>query len=223
MTEYQPPQHRPTPYQRPQVPPGSSAPQQPWSGTEPAALIASQPYNSAEQSYYGQAPYGAPHHIQEAPFAPPPTVGTPATVSVRKAWLWAGLTAGVVLVAVAGTVGFVLGHGSGAAAAAAASSSAQDVRLSKAFNACKSEDDAHTMQLGDGGRTIIVDTRNEYTSTQGVECVWSELKTPQSIVANVGATTAMMGEQSAQSDGISYRWSYHPDNGLNMVITTNPQ
>jgi hypothetical protein len=29
----------------------------------------------------------------------------------------------------------------------------------------------------------------------------------------------MMGEQTATNNGITYRWSYHPDNGLNMVIT----
>lgn len=217
MTEYQPPQQRPTPYQRPPVPQGSPAVQQPWSSEGSAA----QPYGSAQQTYYDQSQYGASHYAPEATVAPTPAAGAPATVALRKAWLWSGLAAGVVLVVAAGAVGFVLGHGSGTAAAAAASSSAQDARLSKAFNACESEDDAHTMQLGDGGRTIVVDTRNQYTSTQGVECVWSQLKTPQSIIANVGATTAMMGEQSAQSDGISYRWSYHPDNGLNMVITTN--
>jgi hypothetical protein len=29
----------------------------------------------------------------------------------------------------------------------------------------------------------------------------------------------MMGQQTAQESGLNYRWSYHPDNGLNMVIT----
>ena len=29
----------------------------------------------------------------------------------------------------------------------------------------------------------------------------------------------MMGVQRGEDDGIHYGWSYHPDNGLNMVIT----
>ena len=35
----------------------------------------------------------------------------------------------------------------------------------------------------------------------------------------MGRTTAMMGVQDAKADGVEYSWSYHPDNGVNMVIT----
>ena len=64
----------------------------------------------------------------------------------------------------------------------------------------------------------MVDTRSKYGSASGVACVFQHLGTPSSITAKVDSTTAMMGEQSATHDGISYSWSYHPDNGLNMVI-----
>jgi hypothetical protein len=31
----------------------------------------------------------------------------------------------------------------------------------------------------------------------------------------------MMGTQDADNNGIHYSWSYHPDNGVNMVITVD--
>jgi hypothetical protein len=128
----------------------------------------------------------------------------------------------VVVIVGVGALGYVWGKSSATSASGSSASAAAAVsKLSRAYRACQSQDSARTLQLGDGGRTIIVDTRDEYVSMAGVECLWAELETPQSITAKVGSTTAMMGEQSAQSGGLSYSWSYHPDNGLNMVITLN--
>ena len=74
------------------------------------------------------------------------------------------------------------------------------------------------MTLADGGASIVVDTGSEYGSTAGMDCVLDELSTSQSIMAQIGRTTAMMGVQDAEDDGLAYSWSYHPDNGVNMVI-----
>jgi hypothetical protein len=52
-----------------------------------------------------------------------------------------------------------------------------------------------------------------------LNCLLGELGTPQSIIAQLGSTTALMGVQDATDDGLNYSWSYHPDNGVNMVIT----
>jgi hypothetical protein len=152
---------------------------------------------------------------------PPPVTSPAATVTFPRQGLWLALAGVVVVVAGAGAIGYLLGQNAGTQTNLAASSAHEDVRLTNAFKACEARDTANTMELGDNGRTIIVDTRSEFTSTAGVACVWGELKTPQSITAKVEATTAMMGEQTAESDGVSYSWSYHPDNGLNMVITSN--
>jgi hypothetical protein len=74
------------------------------------------------------------------------------------------------------------------------------------------------MQL-DVGATIVIDTGSKYGSVGGVTCVWSHLNTPSSVTEGVVSMTALQGQQSAAHEGISYSWSYHPDNGLNMVIT----
>jgi hypothetical protein len=75
------------------------------------------------------------------------------------------------------------------------------------------------MTLEDDGRTIVIDTRSEYGDVSAMECVLDSLGTPQSIEAQVGRTTAMMGVQDATHDGLDYSWTYHPDNGVNMVIS----
>lgn len=72
--------------------------------------------------------------------------------------------------------------------------------------------------VSDGGETVVVDT-GKYGNVYGVACIMSKLGTPQSVIARVDSTTSMMGSQHAEVDGITYDWSYHPDNGLNMVIT----
>jgi hypothetical protein len=53
----------------------------------------------------------------------------------------------------------------------------------------------------------------------GSVCVFDTLETPQSIIAAVDSTTAAMGVQLADDGDLHYSGSYHPDNGLNMVIT----
>jgi hypothetical protein len=91
--------------------------------------------------------------------------------------------------------------------------------LEAAFEACKRRDSDRTLELQDSGETIVIDTGSEYGDPAGMNCVLKELDTPQSITAQMDRTTAMMGVQDAEDGGIEYSWSYHPDNGVNMVIT----
>jgi hypothetical protein len=139
--------------------------------------------------------------------------------------------AGVLVVAAgSGAIGYTTGQNAGrsaaneenaaaAAASAAASAAAADARLSNAYKSCSWKDTAKTVVLGDAGNSLIVDTRSKYTSMDGVACILSQLKTPTSITSSIDHTTSMMGERSEESAGLSYSWSYHPDNGLNLVIT----
>lgn len=167
--------------------------------------------------------------------AEPPAVQPPESSSSKlsqlrnlsgRQRLLAGIGALLVVMLVAGAVGFVLGRSSGenAAIEAAASSSssaaaAKGARLKDAYARCEASDSSNTLELGDDGTTIVIDTHSQYGSTTAMNCVLSELNTPQSIEAQIGRTTAMMGVQDATHDGLQYSWSYHPKNGVNMVIT----
>ncbi|MGY1660584.1 hypothetical protein ACI78Q_05095 [Geodermatophilus sp. SYSU D00705] len=162
----------------------------------------------------------APSHEE-----PPSTAR--ATHSIVKSWrLWAGVGALIFVIGGSGAVGYTLGHSAAEsdqaaadAAAAAASAAAADSRLSDAYGTCVSRDEDNTVELGDGGDSIIIDTRSKYTSVAGVACVLNDLGTPESIVSSIDHTTAMMGSRDAEHDGLTYTWSYHPDNGVNLVIT----
>jgi hypothetical protein len=144
--------------------------------------------------------------------------------------LWSGIAGLLIVILLAGAVGFVIGRGSGkraaieaaaaaASSSAAASSAAKESRLEEAYHGCHGADPGSNLELTDGGQTIVVDTGSKYGDTTGMNCVLITLETPQSIEAQIRSTTAMMGLQDAEHDGLQYSWSYHPDNGVNMVIT----
>lgn len=69
----------------------------------------------------------------------------------------------------------------------------------------------------DDGRTLVMNS--SAGGMEGIGCVMAGLDVPASIVARMETTTSMMGELTDEADGLSYRWSYHPGNGLNVIIT----
>lgn len=52
-----------------------------------------------------------------------------------------------------------------------------------------------------------------------IEDTIEALGLPASLVVELGQTRALDGRQSRDYDYVSVTWSYHPDNGLNVVIT----
>jgi hypothetical protein len=143
-----------------------------------------------------------------------PEQESPARRGTRQ--IWGAIAVLAVAVLAAGTVGFFLGRSSATPSPTDAASA--QARLRTAYDACQNQAGS-TLNLADGGASIVIDTGSEYGSVEGMDCILSELGTPESIQAQMGRTTAMMGVQDADSDGIEYSWSYHPDNGVDMVIT----
>ncbi|MEW2385651.1 hypothetical protein AB0873_26665 [Micromonospora sp. NPDC047707] len=134
---------------------------------------------------------------------------------------------GKLLVAVAATA--VLFIGAGAAAALTGDSrdegeaEPKPSRLAAAREACSPGDSLYA-QLGDDGRTLTLQGAGE--ETRGLEynilkCYWRALDVPDAIVAEIGATRALDGRQNGEWDTMRASWSYHPDNGLQMVFTTS--
>jgi hypothetical protein len=99
--------------------------------------------------------------------------------------------------------------------------------LMEAWEECKLSqiDSEYDASLEDGGTTLLLPGRGEDDPseemldafmTQG--CVIRALGTRTSVVSRIETTRAMDGVQTAESDGLSYTWSYHPDSGLNLII-----
>jgi hypothetical protein len=88
--------------------------------------------------------------------------------------------------------------------------------------------------IGDEGETLILDgegkddlklvdgkmtTVGEKLAIEDIGCALGGIGTPDSVVAMMEGTRALDGRQTQTADGYSYTWSYHPDNGLDIIIT----
>jgi hypothetical protein len=98
--------------------------------------------------------------------------------------------------------------------------------LEAAFDLCKesNSDTEKWASLADKGSTLIVtgtdvDTSSGKAATKVAICLMDQTKMPASVRNHVEHTRALDGTQTDSWDGIKVRWTYHPDNGLNMTFT----
>lgn len=94
--------------------------------------------------------------------------------------------------------------------------------LEKAYDHCEPDDPNGTLELLDDGEAMSINTRSIDTGgdagIDGLVCVFILLDVPERIVTQMDSTTAMMGVRTATDDSFTYEWTYHPDNGLNVLI-----
>ncbi len=64
------------------------------------------------------------------------------------------------------------------------------------------------------------DVNAEAVVTEYLRCVVgdADLGVPTRVVDQIASTRALDGMQSAEWDGYSAQWNYHPDNGMNLTI-----
>jgi hypothetical protein len=163
-----------------------------------------------------------PDHSDVSP-QPPATSGAgPAEVlpaeappKQRKTLFLAVGTALAVLLVGVGVVAILTGSESTADAAGQEKQS----RLAAAREQCSASEFA---KLGDEDQTLTL--QGDGKESDGLpynvlECYWRALDVPDSVVAEIGATRALDGRQTGDWDHIHASWSYHPDSGLQMVLT----
>jgi hypothetical protein len=82
---------------------------------------------------------------------------------------------------------------------------------------------ADGVTIGDKGTSLAIDTKGEDDSSgpswSDAACVLEELQVPDSVVAQVDATSAMQGRQTAAWNNVEASWTYHPDTGLKIILT----
>lgn len=92
--------------------------------------------------------------------------------------------------------------------------------VSAALDSC----DVDLSDLGvlvmDGGASVELNANYSLgdVSPSNVECVLAELGSPDSVYARMGRTRALDGTQTAEWGSYSASWTYHPDNGLNVIV-----
>ena len=76
--------------------------------------------------------------------------------------------------------------------------------------------------IGDDGDTLTLQGRGKETSGltyPQIECILGELDVTDAVKAEIESTRALDGKQVAEWGGLRASWTYHPDDGVRMVIT----
>lgn len=81
-----------------------------------------------------------------------------------------------------------------------------------------------TVSVSDDGLSMTVDTDplniSKYNSSEAftfIQDVNAELGLPDSLYEKMLATRALDGRQTSDYDNVTVSWSYHPDNGLEVI------
>lgn len=99
--------------------------------------------------------------------------------------------------------------------------SSSSTKLEGAVQSCGLESNP-SAALGDDGHSISLDSKGE-DDAKGLEledvvCVLSEVRVTDSALELMDSTRALDGRQTAKWDDIAASWSYHPDNGLDLIL-----
>lgn len=93
-----------------------------------------------------------------------------------------------------------------------------------AVEACGLEFSSYA-SVGDGGDSVVLDMEGEEDifglGYYDVMCVLGELDLPDSAESLMLSTSALDGRQTADWDNLSASWTYHPDEGLDVIVTVN--
>jgi hypothetical protein len=93
--------------------------------------------------------------------------------------------------------------------------------LEQAKATCAASSDA--VEVGDGGKTLTIDGKGKKDfsglETTQVVCILKALKVSDAVISQMDSTRALDGRQSAEWEGYSASWTYHPDAGLDVIVT----
>ncbi|MBO3090015.1 hypothetical protein [Cellulomonas dongxiuzhuiae] len=82
---------------------------------------------------------------------------------------------------------------------------------------------AEGIVVADEGRSLTFDMKGDDdlrgANITDVVCVFTALDMPSAVVSHMDQTTSMDGRQSESWGDLTVSWSYHPDRGLDGVLT----
>jgi hypothetical protein len=159
----------------------------------------------------------------------PDVAGPPEPAKPSKSFLakwWLPLTLAVfVLVGIAAAFA-AGGDGDDSAEGRSEGSSLSELETAKNICAAGRPEGVTYIVLGDEGSTLTMrgegDAYHPGASLDDIVCVLVMLDMPDSVASQIDRTTSMMGVQQAAWDDFEASWSYHPDNGLNMIVEQVP-
>ena len=79
--------------------------------------------------------------------------------------------------------------------------------------------------VADEGRSLTFDMKGDDdlrgANITDIVCVFTALDMPSAVVSHMDQTTSMDGRQSESWGDLTVSWSYHPDRGLDGVLTVS--
>jgi hypothetical protein len=142
---------------------------------------------------------------------------TPAPPVALRTWLrrrWGALIVAALITA--GTVIGIVAVANGGTAVNGPSLT----RLDAAKDLCASVS-AH-VTIGDNGMTMTVDRvaaeDNPGAHVEQLDCILAALDTPYAVISHMDSTRALDGMQADEWGGFHATWTYHPDDGINLII-----
>jgi hypothetical protein len=92
-----------------------------------------------------------------------------------------------------------------------------------AYDACGG-DYMSGITIAEDGKSMLLDMKGEEdlfgADYSNIACVLRELDVPEIVESQISITTSLMGVQTADWNGITANWTYHPDRGLDMSLDT---
>ncbi len=145
----------------------------------------------------------------------------PAPRKSRRGLLVGSVIAGVVLLATAGMLWVILRpDGLTPAPGASPSIAANRAALQSAKSTCSPATEA--VRVTDGGTTLLFDGYGEedFAGAPSIDltCIMGALSAPESVQSRMQHTRALDGRQEDTWPGFSASWTYHPDNGLDLIV-----
>jgi hypothetical protein len=96
--------------------------------------------------------------------------------------------------------------------------------LENAYQACGG-DFLSGITISEDGKSMLLDMQGEEdlfgADYSEIACVLRELEVPDIVDSQISITTSLMGVQTADWDGITANWTYHPDRGLDISLEMN--
>ena len=78
----------------------------------------------------------------------------------------------------------------------------------------------------DGGKTLLIDGSGEEDfgklPASGLQCLLDALSTPAAVQSHMFGTRALDGRQEDSWPGYTASWSYHPDQGMDVIVRSAP-
>lgn len=108
---------------------------------------------------------------------------------------------------------------------ASSASATQESLIQKSIHECGLKG-SNFMSLGDDGNTLTLQGAPKYgdgLSFDQIKCVVTTTGGPDSVASKMGQTRALDGMQNATWGDYEATWTFHPDNGMNVILTKASQ